>query len=136
MAEPQYQSTVNGQEVQQADLNLLGTTGGLSDDRVIAELTRLVVYDTCGAGAFDTNLHMLVWTMQLGVSGLGFAVDGAAQIVAPTTGLAAEAGTTGYYLGRALDSGTTSHDWYATWGIAGIASAPQLAAHRTYIKSV
>jgi|ERR1019366_1639751 hypothetical protein len=45
MAEPQYQSTVNGQEVQQADLNLLGTTSGLSDDRVLAELTRLVVYD-------------------------------------------------------------------------------------------
>lgn len=45
MAEAQYQNTVNGQEVQQADLNLLGTTAGLADDRVLAELLRLPPYD-------------------------------------------------------------------------------------------
>jgi hypothetical protein len=35
----------NGQEVQQADFNVLGDSSGLADDRVLAELVRLAAYD-------------------------------------------------------------------------------------------
>jgi len=39
--ERQLQLTLNGQEVQQGDFNLLGETSALADDRVLAELFRL-----------------------------------------------------------------------------------------------
>lgn len=45
MAEPIYQHLLDGQEVEQEDINLLGRTGGLADDRVLAELLRLAPYD-------------------------------------------------------------------------------------------
>jgi hypothetical protein len=45
MAEPIYHHQVDGQEVEQEDLNLLGATSGLADDRVLAELLRLAPYD-------------------------------------------------------------------------------------------
>src|ERR1700728_290119 len=45
MAEPIYQHELDGQEVEQEDINLLGTTSGLADDRVLAELLRLAPFD-------------------------------------------------------------------------------------------
>ncbi len=45
MAEPIYQHELDGQEVEQEDINLLGRTGGLADDRVLAELLRLAPFD-------------------------------------------------------------------------------------------
>ncbi len=44
MAEPQFQLVDNGQEVQQADFDLLGQTSGLADDRVLAEFLRFPPY--------------------------------------------------------------------------------------------
>lgn len=49
--ESQYQHTVNGQEVQQDDLNAMGEAGALADDRVLAELLRLAPYDSGAAKA-------------------------------------------------------------------------------------
>lgn len=43
--ENQYQHTVNGQSVLQADLNAMGETAALADDRVLAELLRTTPYD-------------------------------------------------------------------------------------------
>ena len=43
--EDRYQHTLNGQSVVQADLNLLGETSALADDRVFAELFRMQPYD-------------------------------------------------------------------------------------------
>lgn len=45
MAEAIYQHELDGQEVEQEDLNLVGRTGGLADDRVLAELLRLTPGD-------------------------------------------------------------------------------------------
>jgi hypothetical protein len=45
MAEAIYQHELDGQEVEQEDLNLLGRTAGLADDRVLAELVRLTPGD-------------------------------------------------------------------------------------------
>jgi hypothetical protein len=45
MAESQYNNTVQGQEVSQVDINLVGQTSGLADDRVIQELIRLTPFD-------------------------------------------------------------------------------------------
>jgi len=42
--EAQYQHTVEGQEVGQEDLNLLGENAALADDRVLAELLRVPPY--------------------------------------------------------------------------------------------
>lgn len=43
--EKQYATTINGQAVRQSDLNLLGETGALADDRVLAELLRMAPFD-------------------------------------------------------------------------------------------
>lgn len=43
--EDRFQHAVNGQSVLQGDLNLLGETGALADDRVFAELLRLLPYN-------------------------------------------------------------------------------------------
>lgn len=43
--EDRYQHTLNGQSVLQADLNVLGETSSLADDRVFAELFRMAPYD-------------------------------------------------------------------------------------------
>jgi hypothetical protein len=43
--EKRYQHTVNGQSVLTADLNVLGESSALADDRVFAELFRLAPYD-------------------------------------------------------------------------------------------
>src|SRR5689334_8947870 len=43
--ENRFQHSLNGQSVQQADLNLLGETSALADDRVFAELFRMQPYD-------------------------------------------------------------------------------------------
>ncbi len=45
MAEAIYQHQLDGQEVEQEDLNLIARTGGLADDRVLAELLRLTPGD-------------------------------------------------------------------------------------------
>lgn len=45
MAEKSIVLTDDGQEVEQADVNLLGATAGLADDRILAELLRLAPYD-------------------------------------------------------------------------------------------
>ncbi len=45
MAEPIYQHEYDGQEVEEEDINLLGTNSGLADDRVLAELLRLQPFD-------------------------------------------------------------------------------------------
>ena len=39
--EKQYQHTINGQGVYQSDLNLMGESGALADDRVFAEMLRM-----------------------------------------------------------------------------------------------
>ena len=44
--ELQYQHTVDGQEVGQEDLNLVGENSALADDRVLAELLRPCLYDS------------------------------------------------------------------------------------------
>lgn len=44
--EKRYQHTVNGQSVIEADLNVLGETSALADDRVFAELFRMTPDDT------------------------------------------------------------------------------------------
>lgn len=43
--EQQFKLDYNGQQVQKEDLELLGTTSGLADDRVLAELLRLTPFD-------------------------------------------------------------------------------------------
>lgn len=43
--EKRYQHTVNGQSVLEDDLNVLGESSALADDRVFAELLRLAPYD-------------------------------------------------------------------------------------------
>lgn len=43
--EDRYQHTLNGQSVVQADLNVLGETSALADDRVFAELFRMEPFD-------------------------------------------------------------------------------------------
>ncbi|GEM_PF-2647870 len=43
--EPKYQHTVNGQSVYEEDLNMLGEAGALADDRVFAELCRLLPFN-------------------------------------------------------------------------------------------
>ncbi len=43
--ENRYQHTLNGQSVLEEDLNLLGETSALADDRVFAELFRMTPYD-------------------------------------------------------------------------------------------
>lgn len=43
--ERQYQMTAEGQQLLRQDLNLLGETSGLADDRVFAELLRMTPYD-------------------------------------------------------------------------------------------
>lgn len=43
--ESQYIHSTNGQSVLQSDMNLLGETSGLADDRVFAELFRMQPYD-------------------------------------------------------------------------------------------
>lgn len=50
MAESQYQHTIDGQEVEEADLNLLGMSA-LMDDRVLAELLRMAPAPNSGAFA-------------------------------------------------------------------------------------
>lgn len=45
MSERQYTLSTNGQQVTQADLNLLGEEAGLADDRVLGELLRLTPYN-------------------------------------------------------------------------------------------
>jgi len=45
LAEPIYQHELDGQEVEEEDMNLLGTTSGLADDRALAELLRLAPFD-------------------------------------------------------------------------------------------
>lgn len=55
--ESQYQHTVNGQEVQQADLNMMGEAGALADDRVLAELLRLAPY-VAGAAKAIVPFHI------------------------------------------------------------------------------
>ena len=43
--EPTYDATVDGQEFQQADADLIGAVAGLADDRVLAEILRVAPYD-------------------------------------------------------------------------------------------
>ena len=45
MSENAYQPSQSGQEVQQGDVSQLGTTSGLADDHVFAELLRLAPYN-------------------------------------------------------------------------------------------
>lgn len=47
--ESQFQLTLNGQQLQQQDVNLLGQVAGLADDRVFAELFRMVPFDGTNA---------------------------------------------------------------------------------------
>lgn len=44
MAEQQFNIAVNGQEVQQADFNMLGASSGLADDRTLADILRMVPF--------------------------------------------------------------------------------------------
>lgn len=60
--ESQYQHTVNGQEVTQADINLISKNGALADDRVLAELLRLAPYD-------GTNVAKVVLPFQVATVG-------------------------------------------------------------------
>src|SRR5215469_9048367 len=45
MAEPRFQLSLNGQELQQGDVNTIGKVAGLADDRVLAELWRMPTYN-------------------------------------------------------------------------------------------
>src|SRR6266487_1281647 len=44
--ERKYQHTVNGQEVESSDINLIADDAALADDRVFAELFRMKPYDS------------------------------------------------------------------------------------------
>ena len=54
MSEPIYDPTIDGQEVQLTDYDLIGAVSGLMDDRVIAEILRMAPFD--GSNVFKTIL--------------------------------------------------------------------------------
>ncbi|HEU4729981.1 MAG TPA: hypothetical protein VFT22_18920 [Kofleriaceae bacterium] len=80
--EPKYQMLNNGQEVQQADLNTLGDSSGLADDRTLAELVRLVGVDG------SSNIAR-------GIMPYGVTIPGFAGALPPNFGVIAPNGGTG-----------------------------------------
>ena len=69
MAEEQYVHSVNGEEVQQADINLMSSTGALADDHVLAELLRLVPYSGAVAKAILPYAHQATTTATVSSGG-------------------------------------------------------------------
>lgn len=61
--EPLYQHTVDGQEVGQEDLNLLGEEAALAEDRLLAELLRMKPYPGPQKGILRTGYHSDTYTL-------------------------------------------------------------------------
>jgi hypothetical protein len=74
--ESQYRNTTEGQELGQEDVNLLGETSALADDRTLAELLRVLPYDgsTVSRGILPYAGHAA--STGLAADGLGATVRG------------------------------------------------------------
>jgi len=84
MAEPRYQHTIDGQEVQEADLNVLGTSSALGPDHLLADLLRLAPYD-------GTNITRCI--VPYAVEQSAIATVGPGTLPVPTTATVAPGST-------------------------------------------
>lgn len=75
--QPRLQLTLNGQEVQQGDINLIAKEAALADDRLLAELLRLVPYS--GAGAYTKAV--IPYATRTSLSVIGTVLAGAGGVL-------------------------------------------------------